>query len=293
MRLGIPLPSQDDPDRELAWAVERGFGAIYVDSRWCPDEASARAYGARIRAAGLVPAEVGAWSNPLSRDPAAATAALEHCQRMLALADAAEARCCVNIAGSLGEKWDGPCAQDLGPEGFERTVETVRRIVDAVQPKRTYYTLETMPWMLPDSAESYAALLAAIDRPQVAVHFDPVNLVNCPRRYYGSAELIAGFVKLLGPKIRSVHVKDVALEPRLTVHLQECRPGLGGLDHVALLQACVGLDAQLPLMLEHLSTTEEYLVGAEHLRGKAREAGVAFMGPGASGQAVRSAAPGR
>jgi sugar phosphate isomerase/epimerase len=276
MRLGMPIPAFDDPERELAWAVERGLGAVYVDPRWCSDEAAARAHGERIRAAGLVPAEVGAWSNPLSRDAIRRSEALDHCRRMLALAEAAGARCCVNIAGSVGEKWDGPCADDLSDETFDLIVESVRAIVDAVRPRRTCYALETMPWMLPDSAESYLALLEAIDRPSVAVHFDPANLVNCPRRYYASGRMISEFVKLLGPRIRSVHVKDIAFEPRLTVHLQECRPGLGGLDHATLLRECSRLDPELPLMLEHLPNTEEYLVGAEHLRNVAGRAGVAF-----------------
>jgi sugar phosphate isomerase/epimerase len=276
MRLGMPVPRADDPERELAWAVERGLGAVYVDTRWCADETAARAHGERIRAAGLVPAEVGAWSNPLSRDPARRAEALEHCRRMLAIAEAVGARCCVNIAGSVGERWDGPCADDLRPETVDLIVESVRAIVDAVRPRRSFYTLETMPWMLPDSADSYLELLRAIDRPSVAVHFDPANLVNCPRRSFASGGMISEFVTLLGPRIRSVHVKDIAFEPRLTVHLQECRPGLGSLDHATLLRECTRLDPDLPLMLEHLPSTEEYLAGAEHLRGVAERAGLAF-----------------
>jgi sugar phosphate isomerase/epimerase len=266
MKLGIPLPSFDDPDASLRWAMEHGFGAVYVEERWCQDEASARAHGRRIREAGLVAAELGIWCNPMDRDPAAAASARERCVRMLALADAAEARCCVNITGSVGAKWDGPCAQDLTQDTFERIVQTVRSIVDAVNPRRTYYTLETMPWMIPDSAESYAQLLHAIDRPRVAVHFDPVNLVNCPRRFFDNGALIRDFVSRLGPQIRSVHVKDVIMRDHLTLHLDECRPGLGGLDHAALLRSLATLDADMPLLLEHLPSTEEYLLGASHLR---------------------------
>jgi len=46
-------------------------------------------------------------------------------------------------------------------------------IIDAVQPTRTFYTLETMPWMYPDSPQSYLRLLQAVDRRQFAVHFAP------------------------------------------------------------------------------------------------------------------------
>jgi len=44
-------------------------------------------------------------SNPLSSDEQTRRTAIARCQAMLALADAIGARCCVNIAGSRGEKW--------------------------------------------------------------------------------------------------------------------------------------------------------------------------------------------
>ena len=61
-------------------------------------------------------------------------------------------------------------------------VQTVREIIDAVKPVRTFYTLETMPWMYPDSAHSYLELIRAIDRERFAVHLDVVNLVCSPQR---------------------------------------------------------------------------------------------------------------
>ena len=65
-------------------------------------------------------------------------------------------------------------------------VETIRSIIDAVKPTRTFFTLETMPWAYPDSPDTYLRLFKAIDRKQFAVHLDPVNLVCSPQRYYGN-----------------------------------------------------------------------------------------------------------
>ena len=131
-------------------------------------------------------------------------------------------------------------------------VQTVREIIDAVKPIRTFYTLETMPWMYPDSADSYLELIRAIDRERFAVHLDVVNLICSPQRYFANAALIRECVAKLGPQIKSCHAKDIALADRLTVHLDEVRPGLGGLDYRALLRELNGLDPDLPLMLEHL-----------------------------------------
>jgi sugar phosphate isomerase/epimerase len=64
------------------------------------------------------------------------------------------------------------------------------------------------------------------------------------------------------------------MSDKLTVHLDEIRPGLGNLDYKVLLKELSGLDPDLPVMLEHLSGQEEYAKAAEHIRGVAKEVGV-------------------
>src|SRR5262249_16871996 len=156
-------------------------------------------------------------------------AAIARCQAQLALADQIGARCCVNIAGSRGAQWDGPHPDNLSEETFAMIVDSVREIIDGVRPTRSFYALETMPWAFPDAPASSLRLLRAIDRPQCAVHLDPVNLVSSPQRFYDTAALLRECFATLGPFIRSCHAKDIALAGRLTVHLEEVRPGLGGL----------------------------------------------------------------
>ena len=274
MRLGGPVfDGSEDPDRWVAALRELGYSAAYCPLDGNPDQATIRAYAEAARAADIVIAEVGAWSNPLSPDPATRQAAIALCQERLYLADEIGARCCVNIAGSCGERWDGPHPDNLTEETFDLIVETVRHVIDAVRPRYTCYALEPMPWIYPDSVGAYLALIRAIDRPHFAVHLDPVNLVSSPQRYYGNAGLIRECFRALGPRIRSCHAKDIRLGHKLTVHLDEVRPGLGGLDYVAFLQELDALDPDLPLMLEHLATPEEYVAAAEYVRGVAREVG--------------------
>jgi sugar phosphate isomerase/epimerase len=146
-------------------------------------------------------------------------------------------------------------------------------IIDYVKPRRTFFTLETMPWIYPDSTESYLALFKAIARPQFAVHFDPVNLVTCPQRYYNNGSLVREFFEKLGPHIKSVHAKDTLLTGGLTTHLQKVRPGLGTLDYATLLKAANQVNPDLPLMIEYLESEEEYRLSAEYLRAVARSCG--------------------
>jgi sugar phosphate isomerase/epimerase len=275
MRLGAPIfDSFTDPDAWIAAVQRRGYRAAYCPLKPDADADTIRAYARAAERADVVIAECGAWSNPLSPDAGTQAAAIAKCQASLALADAIGAHCCVNIAGSRGAKWDGPHPADLTPETFDLIVATVREIIDAVKPVRTFYTLETMPWMYPDSADSYLALIRAIDRPQCAVHLDVVNLVCSPQRFFASAALIRECVAKLGPQIKSCHAKDIALADKLTVHLDEVRPGLGGLDYRTLLRELNALDPDLPLMLEHLPNEQEYDQAAAYVREVGREVAV-------------------
>jgi sugar phosphate isomerase/epimerase len=278
MRLGGPLSEHyDDPEQWVAALRRLRYSAAY-----CPLDGSqggevVRAYARAAEAANIVIAEVGAWSNPLSPDEPTRRAALALCQSRLALADEIGARCCVNIAGSRGEQWDGPHPDNLTPATFDLIVETVRQIVDAVKPRRTFYTLEPMPWVYPDSADSYLRLMQAIDRLQVAVHLDPVNIVSSPQLFYNNGALIRECFAKLGPYIKSCHAKDIRLDTKLTVHLDEVRPGLGGLDYRAFLQELDRLEPDTPLMLEHLSTVEEYEQAAGYVRSVAEDLQIAFV----------------
>jgi len=277
LKLGGKL-YEECPDHESWIAAMRrhGYSAAYCPITADADDSVVLAYERAAASAGFVIAEVGVWNNPLSRDEATRQTAIEHCKRQLDLADRLGARCAVNIAGSRGEKWDGPGPDDLTPEAFDMIVELVRNVIDSVKPTRTYYALETMPWMYPNSAEDYTRLIKAIDRKQFAVHFDPVNLICSPERYFRNGELIGDFIAKLGPHIRSCHAKDVLLHPNFLVHLDEVRPGTGTLDFRTLLREIAKLDPDTPLMMEHMKSEEEYSLAAEYIRSVAGEVGVKF-----------------
>jgi sugar phosphate isomerase/epimerase len=277
MRLGGPVFGKwTDPDGWAKAVRDLGYGAAYCPAKPGDDDATVAAYEKAAAGAGIVIAEVGAWSNPLSPDETEAKAALAKCKASLALADRIGARCCVNVGGAPGRQWAGPHPDALKDVTFNRIVAYVREIIDEVKPRRSFYTLETMPWMLPDTADNYLRLLKAIDRKQFAVHFDAVNLIYSPQRYFDTAGVIREFVAKLGPHIRSCHAKDVLLDSKATTHLDEVRPGLGGLDYCVLLTELDKLDPDTPLMLEHLSKAEQYAEAAQYVRGVAGKAGVKF-----------------
>jgi sugar phosphate isomerase/epimerase len=220
----------------------------------------------------VVIAEVGAWVNLVDRDPVKRKKNIAYVTQRLALAEELGARCCVDIAGSFNsDAWDGPHPDNLGPEFFAATVEVVRQVIDDVQPKRTRFAIEMMGWTLPSSPDEYLELIKAVDRRSFAVHMDVCNLINSPYRIYNNASVIEEAFEKLGPWVASCHAKDVAWVAGSQVHFKEVIPGTGVIDYATYLRELAKLPVDAPLMLEHLSSAEEYLQGSDYIKGVARE----------------------
>ncbi|MFD2201773.1 sugar phosphate isomerase/epimerase family protein [Shivajiella indica] len=226
-----------------------------------------KAYENTAKKADIIIAEVGAWSNPISPDPQVAKEAFEKCTASLRLADEIGANCCVNIAGSKSiENWAGPHPENFSEDTFDQIVEITRKIIDEIKPKRTYFTLEAMPWISPESPESYLRLIKAIDRKAFAVHLDPVNMVTSPAVFFRNGELIKVSFKKLGPFIKSCHAKDLILKQGTFMpQFDEVIPGRGQMNYKIFLQE-LSKYPEIPLMMEHLSSAEEYREGAEYIR---------------------------
>ncbi len=272
MRFGGPLFNDfSTPHLWIAALQRKQYRAAYCPLKTHASDSEVLSYVQAAQKNDVLIAEVGAWSNPISSDEAERRAALEKCKKSLSLADRVGARVCVNIAGSRGEKWDGPHPANLTEETFEMIVETTRDIIDSVQPKRTFYALESMPWIFPDSPDSYLRLIGAIDRAQFGVHLDPVNIIDCPSRFFDNAGFLRDCFAKLGPHIKSCHAKDIQLSSELTVHLDEVRPGLGGLDYRVFLTELNKLDADIPILVEHLPSEQEYDLAGQYIRSVAKE----------------------
>jgi sugar phosphate isomerase/epimerase len=275
LRLGGPIFLKSADPAELAREHRRlGYGAAYCPAAQLNEPERLRAIETQFAAQNVVIAEVGAWRNMLDADAAKRRANLQYVTERLALAEAVNARNCVNIAGSFNaNQWDGPDPRNLTQEYFDATVENCRKVLDAVKPRRTKFTIEMMGWSLPDSPDAYLRLLKAVARPGFGVHVDICNIINSPARFYHNAELIHETFRKLGRWICSCHAKDLQGK---NVHFIETVPGRGGVDYRAYLRNLVALPHEAPLMLEHLSTAEEYEEGNRFIVKTAQELGIAL-----------------
>ena len=267
MRLGAPIyDSWENAEQWAALHQKYGYRAAYSP---ISDKKDLDKKDGFIKAAekyDIIIAEVGAWSNPMSPNPEERKNAIENCKNKLFVADEIGANCCVNIAGNLGEKWDGHSSRNFTKEAFDMIVETTRDIIDSVKPKRTFYTLEMMPWMYPHNQRSYNELIQAIGRDHFGVHIDIANIIKSPVRYYNTPDIIKSCFKKLGRLIKSVHIKDVYMSQEMTTHISEIMPGKGNIDLKCIVEEVRRRNEDIPLMLEHLSTREEYLEAGEYMK---------------------------
>jgi sugar phosphate isomerase/epimerase len=276
MRLGGSVQKPySNPEEWLNLVRELGYSAVIAPVTAGADAGEVRAYGEIARDNDLIIGEVGVWKNVLAPGDKERGAAMAYAAAQLQLADELDAKCCVNIAGARGAVWDGYYPDNYSEDVYAMIVDSVRGIIDAVKPKRAFYTLEPMPWMRPDSPEGYLQLIKDIGRAMFGAHLDYANMINGVERYHNCSAFIRRCFELLGPHIKSVHAKDVVMDTGLPCRIRETPPGRGTVDFKMVLKLTQALGDDATLFIEHLDTHEDYMAAAGFMRSEAAAAGVA------------------
>jgi sugar phosphate isomerase/epimerase len=287
VRLGGPLPYEGDPEAYVRAHVEFGYRAAYMPNIKLDNRDEIAALVKAANAADIVIAEGGAWKNLIAHDDDTRKANLDFAVHQLALADELGARACVAYHGTVGHAGDpwqlsdnydyGPHPDNQSEAGFQRAVDTARYVIDMVEPKRTKFSLEMVPWLVTDTAENYLRLLKAVDRPQFGAHIDAANMIISPRLYFNSGKMIRDCFALLRPWIVSCHAKDIVMQGgpgNISFHMDEVVPGEGNLDYGTYLTEIDKLGRDVPLMLEHFDQPG-YRRGLAHIKSVAAEIGIA------------------
>lgn len=278
MRFGAQIfEAYKTPEQWLEIVKRKGLRAVYNPVQNAKDDGEIRAYVELCKEHDIKIAEVGAWGYSfVSRSASVREQAFEYAAEQLRLADKLGAATCVNVSGSRGQRWDGPDAENFSEETYRMIVETMQRLLDTVQPQRTTFSLEAMPWMVPDSLESYQKLLEDIDRERFAVHYDPCNIIASHRDYANNGACMKRFLQALGSRVCSVHLKDVLMETSYNTVILEKQPGQGELDYPALLTELNRLHPDLPVMTEHMNLEADSLRAEQYIRMRANEVGVSL-----------------
>lgn len=261
MYLGISSSLEHSTPSE--WAEKQcalGLRSVVFPVDYTAGEETVEAYRKSAERAGLVIAEVGVWRNTLASDPSERKKWTEYAIGQLKMADRIGARCCVNVVGTpYGPRWDGGYRDNFSNELWNLAVDKIREIVDAVNPERTKFSVETMPWMIPSGPDEYLQLLADVGRAGFGVHLDVVNMINTPERYFFNDRFLDECFSKLKGRILSCHLKDITLRDEYTFQLRECACGEGTLDINRYISLASEEDPQMPMIIEHLDSDSEYV----------------------------------
>lgn len=261
MRLGIASPLHHETPKQWAEQLKKLGCRSVVFPLNCND--SRERIASYVEAAGendLTIAEVGIWNNMLDPDPEKRKENIDYNIRQLRLADEIGAVCAVNISGTPhGPRWDGGYRENFSDETFDMTVEAIQYILKQADVKSTFFSIESMPWMIPSGPQEYLKLIQCVEHPRFAAHLDLVNMITSPRRYFFNDEFIRECFEVLKGHICSCHLKDIRLKEEFTFQLQECAVGEGMLDIRLYTELATAEDNDMPMIIEHLSTDEEYI----------------------------------
>lgn len=267
MKLGISSPLEHKSPEE--WALKHKalkLEAINFPLTSDNEAVLIDAYVKEAKKNDLVIAEVGVWRNCLDINVAERRKSIRYAINQLELAERIGSRCCVNIMGARGERWDGAYKENFTKETWQLGVETIQEIIDAVKPKNTFFTIESMPWMFPTGPDEYLQLLESVDRDKFAVHMDIFNWMTTPRRYFFNEEFIYECFEKLGSYIKSCHLKDVMMEDYYTLAFRETSSGNGGINIRNLIEKGLTFDGNMPFIIEHLHTDEEYISSVNYIK---------------------------
>lgn len=268
MRLGVSTDFGTSSAKEWVLAnLELGLEAVVFPLNSEANEETIAEYANEAKKAGLKIAEVGIWRNAIDPDPDKEKANLKYSINQLILADKIGANCCVNVVGAFaGSRWDGGVKENFTKEAWDKSVRMIQTVIDEVNPKNTYFTIEPMPWMIPTGPEEYLKLIEDVNRDRFAVHMDIINMINCPDRYFYPEDFLYKSFDLLKGRIKSCHLKDVNLLGDFTFQLRECACGEGTFPIELYAELASREDPDMPLLIEHLKGDNEYRNSVEYVK---------------------------
>ena len=272
MKLGISSRLEHTTPQD--WASKHkalGLESVVFPVSCLDGEDCVMAYKKAADDAGLIVAEVGIWRNTLAADPQERRQWIDYSIQQLRMADEIGAKCCVNVVGTpYGPRWDGGYRNNFSKELWRMAINMIREIIDTARPKHTKFCIESMPWMIPSTPDEYLKLIEEVDRTEFGTHLDVVNMITSPQKYFFNDEFLHECFEKLKGTICSCHLKDIRLKEEYTFQLEECACGQGTLDLELYARLADAENPDMPMIIEHLTTDEEYATSVRYVHNRLR-----------------------
>ena len=136
--------------------------------------------------------------------------------------------------------------------------------------------METHATSIMDSPEVCRTVIESVGASKLRLTMDVVNHFQTLRQVYSSSDRIDQIFDIMGDIAPVAHIKDIIVQPKHVLHLDEAVPGQGELDTGRLLQR---FHARYPHgygLIEHLPIDKVPLANA-NVRRVAAECGVPII----------------
>ena len=265
---GAFLPdNMDEITPEMCKRVrEMGFSGIFTRFRNNDPHTTSRTRAERLRTLladeGLRLYQVtGYWQNLVTADEAARKESVRTVQAALRLAGWLGARGIDTGPGSMNPNgpWF-PHPDNWTEAARNRLVKSLCECKAAAEAAGVFLCLEGHQLVTLESAEVTAAVLDEVNSPWVRSDYDSANWIT-RETVFATGQAVNHHIDVLGRHILSCHAKDIWIENRLSLHLQDGCPGKGIMDFRTLFRRMEALSPDYPVIVEGATTDEMPAVG--------------------------------
>jgi sugar phosphate isomerase/epimerase len=218
----------------------------------------------------------GFWQNLVTPDENKRRESVQTLQAALRLAGWMGARGIDTGPGSMSP--DGvwfPHPDNWTATSRKQLVKSLKECVKAAEDAGVFLSLEGHQLVVLESAEVTRDILDEVNSPWVRSDYDSANWIT-RETVYNTGAAVSHHFDVLGRHIVSCHAKDINIENRLALHLQDGCPGKGLMDFRTLFRRMEALSPDYPVIAEGNSTEELPFVSAL-FHGLAKELGIAVI----------------
>ncbi len=198
----------------------------------------------------------GFWQNLVTPDETQRRESVRVLQGALRLAGRLGARGIDTGPGSMNPAgpWF-PHPDNWTPSARRQLVKSLKEAAPAAEDAGVYLSLEAHQLVTLENAEITREVLDEVGSAWVKNDYDPANWITREMVFNTTAAIHHHF-DVLGHHIISCHAKDIWIENRLALHLQDGCPGKGLMDFRTLFRRMEALNPDYPLIAEGNSTEE-------------------------------------
>lgn len=280
MRLGISIFRWEGLEETIDKVKRLGFKAVGVPSikglNLSLDDKNVQD---RVKFAfsDLKIAELGIYTNLIHPDARVRERNIEYTKHVLRFAPEIDCPLVVTGSGSLNPRGDWFAHPDnYSSKTWEVLVKSLKEVMKTAEECDVFLGLEPHTVTPLSSVERLLKIIMDVKSRKLGINMDPVNLITYDT-YFHTGKFLNYMFDVLGNHIVGMHAKDIRLEDRLIVHLNETHAGNGNLDYETYLRRVKPLNKgkDLCFLIEH---TEGSLIpeAKEYVEEIARKVGLIF-----------------